>query len=334
MKLIALSLFLVLLPVGCASTGVAVTEPDTLKWVVVWSDDFEGANLDPSKWKPEESCWGGGNEERQCYTARSENVYVADGMLVLKAQAERFTGPNRPEGMRGAPAGKRTRNYTSGKVRTRGLADWTYGRFSARIRLPSGQGTWPAFWMMPSEAFYGGWPLSGEIDIMEATNLGTACDECDGGVERRTSGALHFGGRSPNNTYWFQKTAGDEDSSPADEFRVYSLEWAEGVMQWFVDGEIFLRLEADDWFTASEKAGQEADAPFDRPFYLMLNLAVGGNLAEKSNGGGFDPNAFPAELRVDWVTVEQCAGDATGRACLTEAEWDGTPMGPWETQAR
>lgn len=312
-----------------AGFGVGASEPE---WTTVWFDDFDGATLDRSKWVPEESCWGGGNNERQCYTDRPENIQVADGQLRLIARKEEFTGPLLADQHGGE---RRTQAYTSGKVRTRGLADWTYGRFSARMKLPPGQGTWPAFWMMPSSNKYGRWPLSGEIDIMEAVNLGTPCDECVGGNENRTSGALHFGDIPPDNTYLFLKTEETGPKSPADEWRTYSLEWSEDQMQWLVDGRVFMRVNNDSWRTAAPNAHDRLGAPFDQPFFLMLNLAVGGNLPEKSNGMGFEPSSFPAELLVDWVRVEQCSGDeATGRACLDTQEWKGAPLGPWEAQAR
>lgn len=305
-----------------------------LDWQTVWQDDFDDETLDRVKWAPEVSCWGGGNDERQCYTDRPENVYLEDGALHLKAQEEDYTGPRFPADIQADLGGERTQTYTSGKVRTRELASWKYGRFSARMKLPEGQGTWPAFWMMPAENVYGTWPLSGEIDIMEAVNLETPCAECPGGVERRTSGALHFGRAIPNNTYLYLNRPGGDAIGPSSEWRTYSVEWAEGVFQWFVDDEIFMRIESDDWFTGSPRANKRPHAPFDQPFYLMLNLAAGGNLAEQKNGGGFDPGAFPSELVIDWVKVEQCPGDATGRSCLTQTSWSGTPKGPWETQAR
>jgi len=324
---------------GCARSAADVVDARAgdgapAQWQLVWSDEFDGDALDRSKWVPEESCWGGGNNERQCYTDRPENISVSDGILRLKARAETFTGPLLPVGMAGAPGGERRQSYTSGKLRTLGLAGWTYGRFSARMKLPDGQGTWPAFWMMPVEDAYGTWPLSGEIDIMEAINLETPCTECPGGVERRTSGALHFGDQIPDNTYLYLNTSGEDDVGPSNAWRVYSVEWAEGVIQWFVDGEIFMRIESDDWFTAAPGAAVRPHAPFDQAFYLNVNLAVGGNLSEQKNGGGFDPSSFPADLKVDWVRVEQCDADATGRACLSQADWDGVPEGPWETQAR
>ncbi|MFN7054050.1 family 16 glycosylhydrolase [Hyphomonas sp.] len=317
------------LAAGTAAAGLAA--PQQGGWTQVWFDDFTGNALDRSKWAPEVSCWGGGNNERQCYTDRPANIQVRDGTLRLIARRERFTGPLHPADTPTADTSRATQPYTSGKVRTRGLHAWTYGRFSARMKLPSGLGTWPAFWMMPADSAYGTWPLSGEIDIMEAVNLGAPCAECPGGEEQRTSSALHFGGLYPDNTYRYAKTSGERRPGPADEWRVYSLEWAEGVVQTFVDGELVMRIEASDWHTAAPGAVGRPDAPFDKPFYLILNLAAGGNLPERSPGGGFDPASFPAELLVDWVRVEHCAIDIeTGRACLTGADWQGELLGPWE----
>lgn len=316
------------------SNAATVAEHEDGEWHTVWLDEFDSGSLDRSKWVPEVSCWGGGNNERQCYTDRLENVEVKDGVLHLKARKETYTAQRFPDGMPGAPGGELTQTYTSGKVRTKGLASWQYGRFSARLKLPKGQGTWPAFWMMSADDTYGNWPLSGEIDIMEAINLDTPCDECPNGVERRTSAALHFGDAIPDNTYLYLDTTYDGAVSPSDEWRVYSVEWAEDQMQWFVNDQLFLRIESGDWFTAGPNADGRAHAPFDQPFYLMLNLAVGGNLAENKNGRGFDSDSFPTALLVDWVKVEQCGGDPSGRACLTDAEWTGTPRGPWETLAR
>ncbi|MBB5518475.1 glycoside hydrolase family 16 protein [Amphiplicatus metriothermophilus] len=317
-----------LLGAGLAACG-AKSEPP--RWETVWSDDFDGDTLDRTKWRAEVSCWGGGNNERQCYTDRPENISVEGGVLKLRARPEVYTGPLYPSHHKDARQGEATRAYTSGKIMTRGLASWRYGRFSARIKLPAGQGAWPAFWMMPADDFYGPWPLSGEIDIMEAVNLETPCAECVGGVERRSSGALHFGGLAPENTYLHLKTDKTKVEGPANEWHVFTLEWGEGVIQWFVDGKIFMRLKSDDWHTASLKAKGRPFAPFDQPFYLILNLAVGGNLPEKSNQGGFDDAAFPAEMLVDWVRVEQCTDDIeTGLACLSKQEWSGEPQGPWE----
>lgn len=321
---------------ACVGTTRALTGTQTqsvaagvaARWVEVWRDDFDGRALDRSKWIPEESCWGGGNNERQCYTDRDENIRVDGGVLRLIAQREAFTGPLYPEGMDGAPGGTKTQSYTSGKIRTHTLASWQYGRISARMKLPGGRGTWPAFWMMPEHSVYGGWPLSGEIDIMEAVNLGVPCETCAAPVETRTSGAIHFGSAWPDNTYLMHHAPEAPHNTPSENWRVYSVEWAEGVIQWLVDGYVFMRIEHDAWHSASPLAQGRDAAPFDQPFYAMINLAVGGNLAEQSNGGGFDAAAFPAEVLVDWVSVEQCDGSPSGRDCLVDQAWRGSPKGP------
>jgi len=313
-------------------TAAGAPSADQARWAVVWFDGFDGDALDPARWKAEASCWGGGNNERQCYTARPENVRVDGGVLRLTARPETFSGPRYPahydqfDGERGED---QHRNYTSGKVVTHGLGAWTYGRVSARMKLPAGKGAWPAFWMLPVEDAYGDWPLSGEIDVMEAVNLETPCADCAGGVDRRVSGALHFGSAPPDNEYLFARTGNAIALDPTREWHVYTVEWAEGVIQWFVDGRMFMRLEAGDWHTGAVAADKNPLAPFDRAFYLNINLAVGGDMPERAVGGGFDPSAFPAELLVDWVRVEQCAGDLeTGLACLSPRTWRGAPMGP------
>lgn len=320
---------------ACAKGATDSSEATAPAWSLVWSDDFDGEALDQSKWAREQSCWGGGNNERQCYTERTENVRVDDGVLVLTAHTEEFTGALYPEHYRQLFNDEtRTQPYTSGKVITHGKADWKYGRVSARIKLPAGQGPWTAFWMMPTDSEYGDWPLSGEIDIMESVNLETECDECDSGLEHRTSGAVHFGGAQPDNTYLYFKTNHEKPGSPAQDWRVYSVEWAEGVIQWFIDGKIVMRLHDEDWFTAAPKAQSNNAAPFDQPFYLNINLAVGGHLSEFQNAGGVDPSIFPVEMLIDWVRVEQCAGDEeTGIACLSDQKWEDAPLGPSENRA-
>lgn len=305
-----------------AQAEAAIASPDFLPaergWSLIWADEFDGGGLDRSKWAPEVSCWGGGNEERQCYTDRDANIRVANGVLRIVAQQESWTGPNLPPEQRTDEAEVGTQAFTSGKIRTRGLADWRYGRFSARMRLPSGQGTWPAFWMMPSEDHYGDWPLSGEIDIMEAVNLGVRCRDCGSGRrENRIQGALHFGAQWPENTFRVQRTTLPDAARPEDGFHVYAVEWGAGRIDWYVDGRRFFSLTDDDWYTLAPGGADNALAPFDRPFYLILNLAVGGRLSEQNNEGGVDRGAFPAELLVDWVRVYGCEPDpGQGLGCM------------------
>lgn len=287
-------------------------------WKQVWEDDFEGTELDRSKWKPEVSCWGGGNNERQCYTDRPENIEVSDGNLILKAFAEDYTGKKYPEGM--GESDQASQAYTSGKVRTRGIADWKYGRFEARMKLPDGQGTWPAFWMMPANDSYGNWPLSGEIDILEAVNLGAKCEECEGTEgENRTIAALHFGERPPKNTHIPTRHKLPGAPNAKDAYHVFAVEWGEGQIDWYIDGENYFSLRSEDWYTGAVSKAENPNAPFDKPFYVMLNLAVGGGLSEDNNEMTFDPDSFPAELQVDWVRVSQCASDLeTGLACMKD----------------
>lgn len=305
-------------PEGGTAKATEIRKADS-EWKLVWSDEFDGDVLDRTKWKPEVSCWGGGNEERQCYADRPENVEVSEGRLKLKAFKGEFTGPKYPEGHPDYPGGVETRPYTSGKIRTRKLAAWTYGRFEARMKLSAGQGAWPAFWMLSDDDSYGFWPLSGEIDILEAVNLGAKCEECDGGNEgeNRTIAALHFGDKWPENKYLDTRYKLPGGPNAKDEFHVFAVEWGEGQIDWYVDGENYFSLTDEDWFTAGATKEENPYAPFDKPFYIMLNLAVGGGLSERNNEMTFDPLSFPSETQVDWVRVYQCATDPqAAKACM------------------
>ena len=143
-------------------------------WQLVWSDEFEDSAIDTNKWNFELNCDGGGNNEKQCYTDNEENAFIQDGVLNIVA----------------LPATEDAEKpYTSARLNTRYNADFTYGRFEVRAKLPSGQGSWPAFWMLPTDEEYGTWPRSGEIDVLESVNLKTA-DE-DGGIESSIHGTLH-----------------------------------------------------------------------------------------------------------------------------------------------
>ncbi|GLQ21405.1 glycoside hydrolase family 16 protein [Algimonas porphyrae] len=293
-------------------------------WEMVWNDEFDGNTLDRSKWAPEVSCWGGGNQERQCYLDRDENVIVENGYLHLRAFADDVSGPSVHMEHPDYPGETVSRNYASGKVRTRDLAYWTFGRIEGRMKLPGGQGAWPAFWMMPQFDVHGGWPLSGEIDIMEAVNLGAACFDCDAGtVENRSSGALHFGKKPPENEYVTKRrpltAQPGQDGLPRDQFHSYAVEWGEGRIDWFVDGERFYSVSSDDWYTDAVDKSDDPNAPFNEDFYVMLNFAVGGAWPERDNETGLDPEILPSEFVIDYVRVYQCAQDPeTGRACMMD----------------
>ena len=303
---------------ACSTNPVKLKEArghlESQGWVLIWSDEFNGAELDRTKWTAEVSCWGGGNNERQCYTDRLENISVTNGILKLKARPEILSGYEYPQD-RPNRGQKITQNFTSGKIRVKSPTSWKYGRFEARLKLPHGQSTWPAFWMLPTDNRYGEWPLSGEIDIMEAINLGAVCRDCDSSeIQNRSSVALHYGGRWPENKF---KTRNVKLPNAADAYHVFALEWGQGQMDWFIDNRKIYSLTHKEWHTQSADKKENPFAPFDENFNLILNLAVGGDLPDQKNEKRFNPKSFPAELLVDWVRVYQCAQDIeTSRKCM------------------
>jgi beta-glucanase (GH16 family) len=302
--------------------ALADTTAQLATWDLVWSDEFDGTSLDRKKWKPEKSCWGGGNQERQCYTARDKNIRVADGMLHLIALEEKFTGPDLPPEIASMPNPKTTKPFTSAKIRTRGIASWQYGKVEFRAKPPKGQGTWPAVWMMPAGDYYGSWPLSGEIDILEGVNLGASCPECKGNVgENRMLSAVHFGDKAPKNTHVHKRVALPDLSMPSDAFHIWTFEWGAGLMRFYLDGKLYWEVTPDQWSTASPKAKANPIAPFDKPFYIMANLAIGGKLSEENNDKGIVLNSIPAEFLIDWIRIYKCKGDReTGLACIKGAK--------------
>lgn len=275
-------------------------------WTMVWSDEFDGPKLDKKKWGFDADCWGGGNEEQQCYRDGSRNAAIENGALVITARREQATGAAWPLHMRGSvqwPNAVATKPFTSARLTTKGKAAWRYGKFEIRARLPQGQGTWPAIWMLPEKDRYGSWAASGEIDILEAVNLGVACAKCPGGRENTILGTLHFGARWPNNLH-----KGEEVPFPEvldDGFHTYSLEWFPDRMVWKVDGRVYAERVASEWSTTGSKA---PGAPFDQPFHLILNLAIGGKLAETRGLGGVALDGYPKRMEVDWVRVWQKPG--------------------------
>ncbi|MEL6370293.1 MAG: glycoside hydrolase family 16 protein [Pseudomonadota bacterium] len=279
-------------------------------WTLVWSDEFSGDKINPDNWSHDIDCWGGGNDEKQCYTERPENSSVSDGYLSVVAQREWMRGSALPAHMRKTPedAEKMTvQPFSSARLTTKGKADWLYGRFEVRAKFPGGQGVWPAVWMLPADETYGTWAASGEIDIVEAVNLGTKCRKCEDKKENRIYGTLHFGGEWPENVYNGEDTHLKETK---DDFHVYAIEWREGEISWFVDGEKYSTLSSNSWRSTTREGRKSRHAPFDHPFYLIINLAVGGNLAESKNDGGVSTEGFPKTMLVDWVRVYQRADTA------------------------
>ena len=214
-----------------------------------WEDDFDGDALNEDDWNYEEHAPGWVNSELQAYVKSDQNVYVKDGKLVIQ--------PVKTKNEDGSYS------ITSGRINTQGKHDFTYGLFEVRAKVPSGKGFLPAFWMMPTdENLYGQWPRCGEIDAMEV--MGQETD--------KVYGTIHYG--SPHAEK--QGTYTLENGNFADEYHTFSCDWQPGKITWYVDGIKY--HETSDWFTAVEGETEVAyPAPFDQPFYMILNLAVGGS---------------------------------------------------------
>jgi beta-glucanase (GH16 family) len=263
-----LSLAAVVLAVAL-SASVAFSRPkaSSQHWKLVWSDEFtgpEGIQLDPARWTYNIGCTGWGNNELECYTQRPENVSLdGNGDLRITALKESYEG----------------HSYTSGRILTEGRFFRTYGRFEARIKIPSGQGTWPAFWMVGSNINQAGWPDCGEIDVMEAI-----------GKEPSTLyGSMHgpgYVGTLISTPYVLNSGA------LSDDFHVYAIEWSKKGIAWYIDNVRYA------WKTPSDlPAG--ATWAFDHPFFMILNLAIGGDWPGPPDAS----TVFPATMLVDYVRV-------------------------------
>ena len=239
---------------------------------LVWSDEFDGAALDPATWLiqtgdgTDEGIPGWGNNELQYY--QEDNVTVANGMLVIEAREESVGGLN----------------YTSARITTQDRVAFRYGRIEASIRLPGGQGTWPAFWMLSQDSPYGEWAARGEIDIMEADNLGV-------GGKNDVFVTLHYGGEAPANR--FSSETHEVNGSATAEFHEYAVEWDPSEIRWYIDGE--LKRTEDSWFSSAAPY----PAPFDQAFHILLNAAVGGNVPGPPDA----TTVFPVTMEVDYVRV-------------------------------
>ena len=250
--------------------------PSPPTWTLVWSDEFDGpagSSFDPAKWVAEVGGSGWGNQEREYYTTRPENIALdGNGHLVFTARAE--PAPTNLSCWYGSC------RYTSARIKTKGLFSQTYGRFEARIRIPRGQGLWPAFWMLGDNIDAVGWPRSGEIDIME--NIGREPNVVHGTLH----GPGYSGGAGIGAPYTLASGAF------ADEFHSYAVEWTPGLVAWFVDDTKYFQ-------TTQANIPSGATWVFDHPFFLLLNVAVGGAWPN-------DPDAtttFPQQMMVDYVRV-------------------------------
>jgi len=244
---------------------------------LVWSDEFDDNSINANNWTYDigNGSGGWGNNELEYYTTRPENVYVTNGLLHIVARQESYGG----------------KNYTSAKLKTTGRFSKKYGRFEFRARLPQGQGYWPALWMMPQDSVYGGWASSGEIDVMENK----------GRVPTNVLGTIHYGGGWPNNVH----SSGPSYNFPAGDsvtnFHVYAVEWTTNAIRWYVDDHLFETQTS--WWSSSNPTNTSIrnpyPAPFDQSFYLIMNLAIGGNFDGNPDG----TTVFPQEMLVDYVRV-------------------------------
>ena len=240
-------------------------------WTLTWSDEFnapDGSAIDSSKWVQEVGGGGWGNDELEYYTARPQNSFIQDGNLVIKAVEEKYTGSD-----------KVSRNYTSARLKTQGKFSQMYGRFEARIKIPRGQGIWPAFWMLGDDIDKVQWPTCGEIDIME--NIGKEPNLVHGTIHG--PGYSGSGGISaPLGTAVDQKFA--------DDFHVYAVEWEPKEIRFYVDEFLYATR-------TPAHLPRGAKWVYDHPFFIILNVAVGG-------GWPGNPDAttvFPQTMLVDYV---------------------------------
>ncbi|WP_084696123.1 glycoside hydrolase family 16 protein [Salisaeta longa] len=246
--------------------------PDDVTWTHVWGDefDYQGA-LNGSKWTFETGGGGWGNQELQYYTDRRENTRVDGDHLIIEARRESYGG----------------NQYTSARINS--AASWTYGRFEIRARLPEGLGTWPALWMLASQDTYGDayWPDNGEIDIMEHVGY-------DPGIVHAT---VHT--EAYNHADGTEVGASKQVPDATDAFNVYAIEWTPDEIRAYVNGEQYFSF-ANERQVSSSATYEEW--PFDKPFHLLMNIAVGGTWG---GAQGVNPDAFPATMAIDYVRVYQ-----------------------------
>ena len=246
----------------------AQKDDNSQKQKLVWSDEFNYTGLpDEKKWSYDIGGNGWGNNEKQYYTdKRLQNASVKNGVLSITAIKEKFEGLD----------------YTSARLVSKNKGDWKYGRFEIKAKLPKGRGVWPAIWMLSTDWKYGGWPESGEIDIME--NVGYMPDSVFGTVHTKAY----------NHVIGTQKGKSIYRNDLSDAFHVYVLEWNENEIKIFVDQE--------QYFSFKNEKKTFNEWPFDQPFHLLLNIAVGGNWGGKM---GVDESIWPQTMEVDYVRVYQ-----------------------------
>jgi beta-glucanase (GH16 family) len=262
-----------LLGVGLLLLGASGAGAQT--WNLVWSDEFNGPSIDTSNWTFETGGGGWGNNELEYYT-NGANASIQNGALVIEARRENVGGMA----------------YTSTRMNTRGKHEFTYGRIEARIALPSGQGLWPAFWMLGSNIGTVGWPASGEIDIMEHVNTASTIF---GTIHWDSGGHVSYGGSTSVPSFTG--------------YHVYSIEWSPSAITWFVDGVQYVQANILNNINNTQA--------FQRPFFILLNLAVGGAFPGNPNSS----TPFPSRMLVDYVRVYQQSTGGGGGGTISPTAW-------------
>jgi beta-glucanase (GH16 family) len=250
-----------------AVSTVTVNAVNADCYSLVWSDEFDQPTLNSSNWNVEVNNFGGYNNELQYYTNRPENVRIENGNLVIEARKETYLG----------------REYTSGRLNSSNKKSWQYGKIEAKMKLPYGNGMWPAFWMMGNS---GNWPANGEIDIMELVGGNKCGSECG---DNKTHGYAWW---SDNG----DKSAGTQapilaSGKYADDYHVFAVEWTATSIKWSIDGNVFYTL----------NTSSAAMSEFQQPFYLLLNVAVGGDWPGSPDAS----TVFPQKMLVEYVRVYQ-----------------------------
>ncbi|MGC1484545.1 MAG: glycoside hydrolase family 16 protein [Candidatus Acidiferrum sp.] len=275
---ILLTAFISLIALLCGCRTIVISDPPPpippSRWILTWSDEFSGPDAsspDPSKWTHDLGGKGWGNHELESYTHRKENARIEKGDLVITARKETYTGA---DGI--------TRDYTSARLKTQGLFVQTYGRFEARIKIPEGQGMWPAFWMLGEDIPTVGWPKCGEIDIME--NVGKE----PGTIHGSLHGPSAVGPTSDLTSIFKVPVA----QSFAKDFHLYAVEWEPGMVRFYVDSSLYATFNSSQWPVGGMWV-------FDHPFFIILNLAVGGDWPGRPDAS----IRFPQSMLVDYVRV-------------------------------
>jgi beta-glucanase (GH16 family) len=271
---ILLSLLFLTTPSLLSRGGEVQKQRPTEGYALIWSDEFNGKNgslPDPAKWTYDVGGTGWGNHELEYYTTRRENARIENGNLVITARQELYKAPDGTEF-----------DYTSARLKTQGLFSQAYGRFEARIKLPAGQGLWPAFWMLGDNFGSAGWPKCGEIDIME--NVGKEPGINHGSLHGPSSTAA-----TSDLTATISLPAGQQLS---DGFHVYAVEWEPDAIRFYLDANLYATFSAAQWPPGGTWV-------FDHRFFLILNVAIGGDWP----GSPDDSTEFPQTMLVDYVRV-------------------------------